>query len=177
MIENIALVNLTDIIEEKIKAQENTPEDNERQLRIVKEIGKNLIEGMSIDDSCLLSRIDKDIYSKWVEEIPEIGKYMEIQRLTYKQKLIRTLNQQATINGDFKIALQLLIANFPHEFNPAIQKEKEKNSKPPEENNNILQEVFNIIQKSESPVVNKEQKNETVAKENPIKSLISDILS
>lgn len=177
MIENIALVNLTDTIEEKIKAQPNTPEDNERQLRIVKEIGRNLIEGMSISDSCLLSRIDKDIYDKWVEEIPEIGKYMEIQRLTYKQKLIKTLNQQATINGDFKIALQLLIANFPHEFNPAIQKEKEKNNKPTEENNNILQEVFNLIQKSEDSVVNKEQKNETVTKENPIKSLISEILS
>lgn len=176
MIENIALVNLTDTIEEKIKAQQNTSEDNERQLRIVKEIGRNLIDGMSIGDSCLLSRIDKEIYDKWVETIPEIGKYMEIQRLTYKQKLIKTLNQQATINGDFKIALQLLVANFPQEFNPAIQKEKEKNNRPQEENNNILQEVFNMIQKSEDSVVNKEQKEEIV-KENGIKKLISDMLS
>lgn len=177
MLENIALVNLTEIIEKKIKDQPSTPEDNERQLRIVKEIGRNLIEGMSIGDSCLLSRIDKDIYDKWVEDIPEIGKYMEIQRLTYKQKLIRTLNQQATINGDFKIALQLLIANFPHEFNPAIQKEKEKNSRPQEENNNILSEVFNLIQKSEDQIVNKEQKTQTDTIQNPIKQLISDILS
>lgn len=177
MIENIALVNLTDTIEEKIKAQSNTPEDNERQLRIVKEIGRNLIEGMSIGDSCLLSRIDKEIYDKWVEAIPEIGKYMEIQRLTYKQKLIRTLNQQATLNGDFKIALQLLVANFPHEFNPAIQKEKEKNSRPPEENNNILQEVFNLIQKSDDTIVKKEQTTATTTPQNPISKLLSDILS
>jgi hypothetical protein len=177
MIENIALVNLTDTIETKIKSQPNETKDNERQFRIVQEIGKNLIEGMNISDSCLLARIDKEIYDKWVESIPEIGKYMEIQRLTYKQKLIRTLNQQATLNGDFKIALQLLIANFPHEFNPAIQKEKEKNSRPPEENNNILQEVFNFIQKSEPTTVNKEQKPITQTAQNPISKLLSDILS
>ena len=176
MIENIALVNLTDIIENKINSQPNEKEDNERQLRIVKEIGRNLLEGMTITDSCLLARINKDIYDTWVEEIPEIGKYMEIQRLTYKQKLIRTLNQQATINGDFKIALQLLVANFPQEFNPAVQKEKEKNTRPQEEYENVLQEVFNSIQKSEESVVNKEQKQE-VEETNSIKQMISSILS
>lgn len=174
MLENIALVNLTDIIEEKIRKQ-NSPTD-EKQLRIIKEIGSNLIEGMSIYDSCLLSRIDKEIYDKWVEDIPEIAKYMEIQRLTYKQKLIKTLNQQATINGDFKIALQLLIANFPHEFNPAIQKEKEKNNKPEEQNTSVLEEIFNIIQKSEDSIVNKEQKAE-VEQNKGIKQTILDILS
>lgn len=175
MLENIALVNLTDIIEEKIFQQDSSTK--EMQLRAVKEIASNLIEGMSINDSCLLARIDKDIYDKWVEDIPEIAKYMEIQRLTYKQKLIKTLNQQATINGDFKIALQLLVANFPQEFNPSVQKEKEKNSRPPEENNDILTEVFNIIQKSESSTVNKEQQNTENMENKGIKKLISDILS
>jgi len=176
MLENIAIVNLTELIEKKVLAQPNNPEDNQRQLRIIKEIGSNLIEGMNIYDSCLLSRIDKEIYEKWVKSIPEIGKYMEIQRLTYKSKLIKTLNQQATLNSDFKIALQLLVANFPQEFNPAVQKEKEKNSRPQEENNSILEEVFNIIQKSGNPIVNKEQKAEET--ENlSIKKLLSDILS
>ncbi len=175
MLENIAIVNLTDIIEEKIKIENDPTKDI--KLRAIKEIASNLIEGLSLNDACLLARIDREIYNKWVEAIPEIDKYMEIQRLTYKSKLIKTLNQQATLNGDFKIALQLLIANFPHEFNPAIQKEKEKNNRPQEENNNILSEVFNLIQKSEDQVVNKEQKNQTDNNKNPIKQLISDILS
>ena len=111
------------------------------------------------------------------EDIPEIGKYMEIQRLTYKSKLIRTLNQQATINGDFKIALQLLVTNFPQEFNPAIQKEKEKNNRPPEENNSILEEVFNLIQKSDTAIVNSEQNKQEKKENGSIKQLLSDILS
>lgn len=177
MLENIALVNLTDIIEQKIQAQSNTPEDNNRQLRIIKEVGANLIEGLNIYDSCLLSRIDKEIYDKWVEAIPEIGKYMDIQRLTYKSKLIKTLNQQATINGDFKIALQLLMANFPQEFNPAIQKEMEKNQRPAEENNSILEEVFNLIQDSDPIIVNPVQKQPEQKENNSIKQLLSEILS
>lgn len=175
MLENIALVNLTDIIEYKIQNQDDPTK--ELKLRAVKQIASNLVEGMSLYDSCLLARIDKEIYDKWVEEVPEIGKYMEIQRLTYKQKLIKTLNQQATVNGDFKIALQLLVANFPQEFNPAIQKEKEKNSRPQEENNNILNEVFNIIQKSEDKIINSQQNTQSPTEKNPIKQLIADILS
>src|SRR4030042_6292702 len=176
MLENIALVNLTDIIEEKILSQRNNEEDNKKQLRIVKEIGRNLIEGLTIQDSCLLLRIEKDLYDKWVEEIPEIGKSMEIQRLTYKSKLIKTLNNNATINGDFKIALQLLMANFPQEFNPAIQKEMEKNSKPKEEDHSTLEEIFSLIQKSDSPIVNKEQNAQTKTENLSIKSLLSEIL-
>lgn len=177
MLENIALVNLTDTIREKIFAQDLSEPAKEKQLRIIKEISASLIEGMSLYDSCLLARIDKDIYDKWVEDIPEIGKYMEIQRLTYKSKLIKTLNQQATINGDFKIALQLLIANFPQEFNPAIQKEREKNNKPQEENNSILEEVFNIIQKSDTSIINLEQNKQEKKENGSIKQLLSDILS
>ena len=177
MLENIALVNLTEIIEEKIFAQDISSSEKERQFRIIKEISSHLIEGMNLNDSCLLARIDKDIYDKWVEDIPEIGKYMEIHRLTYKSKLIRTLNQQATINGDFKIALQLLVTNFPQEFNPAIQKEKEKNNRPPEENNSILEEVFNLIQKSDTAIVNSEQNKQEKKENGSIKQLLSDILS
>jgi hypothetical protein len=177
MLENIALVNLTDIIEEKIKAQPNNLEDNERQLRVVKEIGRNLIKGMNINDSCLLSRINKELYDKWIKDIPEIDKYMEIQRLTFKSKLIETLNTQATLNGDFKIALQLLMANFPQEFNPAIQKEMEKNSRPKEDDNSTLEEIFSFIQKSESVIVNKEQNNTTRTENLSIKALLSEILS
>lgn len=173
MLENIASVNLTDIIEEKIKAQKTST--GGVQFRAVQEIALNISEGISIYDACLLARIDKDLYDKWIVDIPEIDKLMEIERLKYKSKLIKTLNKQATVNGDFKIALQLLVANFPQEFNPAIQKEREKNNKPAEETNNILQEVFDIIQKSEDSVVNREQKAE-VEENKDIKRSILDLL-
>lgn len=167
MLENIALVNLTDIIQEKVK--------DPLQLRIIKEVASYLLEGMPHNDSCLLARVDPSTFVLWVEEVPEIGQYINIQRLQYKQKLLKTLYTQATVNGDFKIALQLLMSSFPAEFNPAIQKENEKNKRPEGDNTDILREVFSLIQQGESTTVNKEQKTKAQTGED-IKNALSDLL-
>ena len=167
MLENIANVNLTEIISSKVDT---------KQLRQIQEIASNLIEGLPLNDSCLLARVEPDTYKKWTEEIPEIGKYMEIQRLTYKRKLLKTLNEQATKNGDFKIALQLLISNFPAEYNPAVQKENIKNLKPAEQKVSTLEEVFKLIQQGESTIINKDQQIEE-QEESKLKETLSAILS
>jgi len=167
MLENIANVNLTEIISSKVDT---------KQLRQIQEIASNLIEGLPLNDSCLLARVEPDTYKKWTEEIPEIGKYMEIQRLTYKRKLLKTLNEQATLNGDFKIALQLLISNFPAEYNPAVQKENMKNLKPKEQKESTLEEVFKIIQQGESKIINEDQQIEE-QEESRLKETLSSILS
>lgn len=168
MLENIANVNLTEIISSKV--------EDKQQLRQIQEIASNLIEGLPLNDSCLLARVEPDTYAKWVEAIPEIAKYMEIQRLTYKRKLLKTLNEQATINGDFKIALQLLISNFPAEYNPAVQKENMKNLKPKEQKESTLEEVFKIIQQGESRIINEDQQIEE-QEESRLKETLSSILS
>jgi hypothetical protein len=143
MLENIASVNLTELIEKK-----STPS----QLRVIQEVAKTVNEGMSIQDSLALSRITQAIWDKWNEDIPEIAQFIHIQRLEYKQKLMRVLNTQATQNQDFKLALQLLVAAFPAEFNPAIQKENEK-KKPANPDDNSMQQIFQTIQSSyESPI-------------------------
>ena len=167
MIENIANVNLTEIISSKVET---------KQLRQIQEIASNLIEGLPLNDSCLLARVEPDTYKKWTEEIPEIGKYMEIQRLTYKRKLLKTLNEQATINGDFKIALQLLVSNFPAEYNPAVQKENIKNLKPAEQKASKLEEVFKLIQQGESKIIIEDQQIEE-QEESKLKETLSAILS
>ena len=167
MLENIAIVNLTQIIADKVETT---------QLRQIQEIASNLIEGLPLNDSCLLARVEPETYEKWTKEIPEIATYMEIQRLTYKRKLLKTLSEQATKNGDFKIALQLLISNFPAEYNPAIQKENSKNLKPRQENESVLEEVFKIIQESESKIINEDQQIEE-QEESRLKRTLNSILS
>ncbi len=170
MLENIAIANLTSIIEDNVK--------DESQLRAIKEISLSVLQGTSVADACLLARITKDTYDKWVEAVPEIAEKMNINRLTYKQKLKKTLYEQATLNGDFKVALQLLISEFPNEFNPAIQKENQKHRPDKDSGQDVLQEVFDLIQDSNISTVDATQApKEANIKQLDVQQTIKDILS
>ena len=170
MLENIAIANLTSIIEDSVK--------DESQLRAIKEISLSVLQGTSVADACLLARITKDTYDKWVEAVPEIAEKMNINRLTYKQKLKKTLYEQATVNGDFKVALQLLVSEFPNEFNPAIQKENQKHRPDKDSGQDVLQEVFNLIQDSDTSTVEVTQApKEANIKQLDVQQTIKDILS
>ena len=170
MLENIAIANLTSIIEDNVK--------DESQLRAIKEISLSVLQGTSVADACLLARITKDTYDKWVEAVPEIAEKMNINRLTYKQKLKKTLYEQATLNGDFKVALQLLISEFPNEFNPAIQKENQKHRPDKDSGQDVLQEVFDLIQDSNISTVDDTQAPKEVnIKQLDVQQTIKDILS
>jgi len=170
MLENIAIANLTSIIEDNVK--------DESQLRAIKEISLSVLQGTSVADACLLARITKDTYDKWVEAVPEIAEKMNINRLTYKQKLKKTLYEQATLNGDFKVALQLLISEFPNEFNPAIQKENQKHRPDKDCGQDVLQEVFDLIQDSNISTVDATQApKEANIKQLDVQQTIKDILS
>jgi len=170
MLENIAIANLTSIIEDSVK--------DESQLRAIKEISLSVLQGTSVADACLLARITKDTYDKWVEAVPEIAEKMNINRLTYKQKLKKTLYEQATLNGDFKVALQLLISEFPNEFNPAIQKENQKHRPDKDSGQDVLQEVFDLIQDSNISTVDATQApKEANIKQLDVQQTIKDILS
>jgi len=170
MLENIAIANLTSIIEENVK--------DETQLRAIKEISLSVKQGTSVADACLLARITKDTYDKWVEAVPEIAEKLNINRLTYKQKLKKTLYEQATLNGDFKVALQLLVSEFPNEFNPAIQKENQKHRPDKDSGQDVLQEVFDLIQDSNISTVDATQApKEANIKQLDVQQTIKDILS
>ena len=170
MLGNIAIANLTSIIEDSVK--------DESQLRAIKEISLSVLQGTSVADACLLARITKDTYDKWVEAVPEIAEKMNINRLTYKQKLKKTLYEQATLNGDFKVALQLLISEFPNEFNPAIQKENQKHRPDKDSGQDVLQEVFDLIQDSNISTVDATQAPKEVnTKQLDVQQTIKDILS
>ncbi len=171
MLENIASVNLTALIEAK---------SSPAQLRIIKEVAKVIQEGLPLHDALALSRITKPVWDKWVEEIPEIEQFLHIQRLEYKRQLLRVLKNQATGNNDVKIAMSLLMAAFPQEFNPAIQKEQEK-KKPLETEENSMLSIFQQIQQMSSgpidPKQNNKQSGPNTATEARITASLQDILA
>lgn len=167
MLENIASVNLTELIEKK-----STP----AQLRVIQEVAKVINEGLLLQDALLLCRVTKVVWDKWVEEIPEIDSFIQVQRLEYKRALLKVLYNQAIEGHDFKIASTLLMSAFPSEYNPAVQKENEKR-KPLESEENSMVELFSLIQKSPIALIYKEeQKKESYDIDRVTKSL-EDILS
>lgn len=169
MLENIASVNLTGLIQAK-----TTP----AQLRVIQEVAKVVNEGLPLNDALKLSRITKQTWDKWVEDIPEIDQFIDVQRLEYKRQLLRVLRNQATSNGDVKIAMALLMSAFPQEFNPAIQKEQEKR-KPVETEENSMLSIFQEIQKMSSGPINATQDNRqtTPTTSDRITTSLKDILA
>ena len=169
MLENIASVNLTGLIQAKTTAA---------QLRVIQEVAKVVNEGLPLNDALQLSRITKQTWEKWVEDIPEIDQFIHVQRLEYKRSLLKVLKSQATDNGDVKIAMALLMSAFPQEFNPAIQKEQEKR-KPVETEENSMLSIFQEIQKMSSGPINATQDNRqtTPTTSDRITTSLKDILA
>jgi hypothetical protein len=168
MLENIASVNLTELIEKK-----STP----AQLRVIQEVAKVVNEGLTLNDALQLSRITKAIWEKWVEDIPEIEQFIHVQRLEYKRKLLKVLYTQATENSDFKIAQSLLMSAFPQEYNPSVQKEAEKR-KPVDAEENSMLSIFQEIQKSYAGPIDPNQENKaTTNPEERISLSLKDILA
>ena len=167
MLENIASVNLIELIEKKA---------TEAQLRYIKEITKIMHEGTMLKDALILCRLNQAIWDKWLEDIPEIDQLIVIQRLEYKQKLMRVLNKQAIENQDFKLALQLLVSAFPQEFNPAIQKEQAKKI-PINNDEKSMEHLFLLIQDSAESPINKTPSNDHLpGQESTISRTLADLL-
>ena len=170
MLENIASVNLTELIEKK-----STP----AQLRVIQEVAKVINEGLTLNDALQLSRITKSIWDKWTEEIPEIEQFIHVQRLEFKRSLLKVLKDQAITNSDVKIAMSLLMSAFPQEYNPAIQKETEKR-KPIDSEKDSMVSIFQQIQQEASGPINKEQNSISSGSINPderISLALKDILA
>ncbi len=75
------------------------------KLRIV---GAFLMQGMSIEESAILAVIDPEVLKKLVEDDPEVRSYITFKVISYKAKLMRTLNYTATVGRQDKVAGWLL---------------------------------------------------------------------
>lgn len=158
-IEDTAIVNLTEILESKL---------DQVKIRVVKEIAKNIFEtGLSTDDCCLLSRITPKMLSEWIEDVPEIETYLNIKKISYKQKLLKVLTDHATTAKDVKVANMLLETQFPQEYNQSIQKEIHKQNAKDVRPTDALDKVFDFIRNASTGPVdpnNNHDRQQTDAK-------------
>ena len=109
--------------------------------------------GLSETEAAMLARLSTIELEELYKEIPEIREFLKLKRLEHKKSLLKVLFDHATINKDIKISQYLLEKNFSEDFDSSIKKETLKHKKP-EEANDVLQQLFSLVQSTapNSPV-------------------------
>lgn len=112
-------------------------------FRAVKKISHDISKvGLSLEESCLLARVDYPLFLKQMEVTPDLEVLITIKILEYKKDLLATLSRKAH-SGDDKRAEWLLERMYPEEF--YIQ--KKRGAAPPTDD--LLLEAITLIQKSD----------------------------
>jgi hypothetical protein len=97
--------------------------------------------GLPLKEACILNDVDYEQFLQMMEKDPDIKQLIDKKTLEYKRSLLKVVSHKATT--DDKIALDLLMARFPDEFN------KRKGSANPEgEGNNVVNMAINFIQQN-----------------------------
>lgn len=97
--------------------------------------------GLPLKEACILNDVDYETFLQMMEKDPDIKQLIDKKTLEYKRSLLKVVSHKATT--DDKIALDLLMARFPDEFN----KRKGSSSNDPE-GNNVVNMAINFIQQN-----------------------------
>ena len=112
------------------------------QLRAIKYVSYYISQvGLTLEESCLLSNVDYDEFTNFVNIEPLAKKIIQIKEIEYKKGLMHTVSIRATTGGDDKLAQWLLERRFPEEF--ATGK-----NKPAGADSDMLFQAIEFIQKS-----------------------------
>ena len=88
----------------------------DRQARTKERIYQYLENGLFFRDACIVSGIDESTGHRWKQKDASFASRVEASISKYAEKLIRCINAQATRDG--RLALRILQARFPEEWNP-----------------------------------------------------------
>lgn len=135
-----------EILEQKI-ADEFDP-DFVRILRIIcRHISKT---GLSLQEACILARIDFNVFVKKMELHPVIKDLIVLKELQFKSDLLSTLADKAR-GGNDKIAQWFLEAKYSNEFN----KKKGTGGSGDDDSSDLLMMGIEFIQKNgdKNPIV------------------------
>ena len=97
--------------------------------------------GLPLKEACILNDVDYEQFLQMMEKDPNIKQLIDKKTLEYKRSLLKVVSHKATT--DDKIALDLLMARFPDEFN------KRKGSASNDgEGSNVVNMAINFIQQN-----------------------------
>lgn len=138
--DSVPLSQLISVLEKKL-----TP----KQLLEVKEIGLAIGSvGLSLEDACLRSRVNREDLDNLMIHIPEIATYLKLKKVEYKYKLLQTVTKQATENGDVKIAMWLLEKHYADEYDSSTRKDLAKMGR--ENQGDMVEMAFAYIRRQNS---------------------------
>lgn len=93
--------------------KEKFPDEVYQKLKIV---GAFLLQGITLEESCILARIDPERFTMIFNENADVRAYITFKQTSWKAKLLRTLTNSAIDRMDEKVAGWLLQRKFKKEY-------------------------------------------------------------
>ncbi len=126
--------------------------------------------GLQLQEACTIVGVEYEKLVVMMRDDPLVERMIRIKDLEYKRKLLKTVSTKA--GTDDKIAMGLLQARYPNEFNPR----KGAGPNDPDSSDDLLGMAIEFVQKSgdKSPLVTEKSAKITVVKRT--KSENADVL-
>lgn len=88
----------------------------EELCKVLKKIAYEIsVVGLSESEACMISNYSHELFIALKLKYPIVQRLIEVKDLEYKRNLLRSISARA--GNDDKVAMWLLEAKYPHEFN------------------------------------------------------------
>lgn len=125
--------------------------------RALRTIGAFIMRGMSLRESCVLSRISYESFEALMHKHQPIASFIEFKQTAYKASLVNVLAGSATTAKQAKVAGYLLEKQYSDEYG---KKTKDERQRPPDSLERALEAVREsgdsepLIRRLPAPTVN-----------------------
>lgn len=89
---------------------------DQKDYKTLRTIGAFIMRGMSLRDSCVLSRISYERFEVLMQKYPPISDFITFKQAAYKASLLNTLASSATEGRKTKVAGYLLENHYRDEY-------------------------------------------------------------
>lgn len=89
---------------------------SETEYKKLRTIGAFIMRGLSIEESCVLARVNKSNLDSLMETNDDVKNFVIFKQIAYKAQLLNTLSASATTGRQAKSAGYLLEKKYPKEF-------------------------------------------------------------
>lgn len=121
----------------------------ESQVKQIRTVGAFIMQGMDVEESCVLSRLDPRMFATWVDTDPALRTFVVFKQTAYKAKLMGVLTSRAIEQMNEKLAGWILERKYREEWG------SKRVAEGPESAQDALQEGIEYVRThgDSSPVV------------------------
>jgi hypothetical protein len=113
----------------------------EPQYKKLRTIGAFIMRGLTLDESCILSRVSPSNLKALMADNEDVANFIHFKQTAYKAGLLNTVTASAIAGKNFKSAGYLLEKKYPKEFDP---KKDDPDAREPD----VIEKAIRFVQAS-----------------------------